>query len=78
MTVFNIINSLPKNITWTLIKEDYNSDRLGTTIGTITYSTTLCYPQYLTTEINKALDCKAVSIDLVENVIFYTEEEINK
>lgn len=78
MTVFNIISSLPKNITWALIKEDYNSDRLGTIVGTVAYSTILCYSQYLTPEINKALNCKAVSVDLVENVIFYTEEDINK
>jgi hypothetical protein len=76
MTVHEIISTLPNDITWTLIKEDYSSDHIGTTIGTVQYDS-FC-PIWADSEINKAMNSIAVSIDLIENVIFYTEEEINK
>lgn len=76
MTVHEVIQVLPNDIIWTLIKENYNSDHIGTTIGTVQYDS--FYPIWADSEINKAMNCKAVSIDLVENVIFYTEEEISK
>lgn len=78
MSVYEIIKALPHNISWTLVREDYNSDCIGTTIGTVQYSTILYYPNCLDAKINKGLDSMAVSVDLIENVIFYTEEEISK
>lgn len=76
MTVHEVISTLPNDITWTLIKEDYSSDRIGATIGTVQYDS-FC-PIWADSEINKAMNNIAISIDLIENVIFYTEEDINK
>ena len=52
MTVHEVISVLPNDIIWTLIKEDYNSDHIGTTTGTVQYDS-FC-PIWADSAINKA------------------------
>lgn len=82
-SVFDIIKRFGDLNRWTIIIEDVKSDKIGTTLN---QDKPIGYRELRHIEslweiddsVLEAMDYKAVSIDLEENVIFCTKEDINK